>query len=256
MGRAIIGRRTLLCALGAIACCWATAAFAASQGGKPSEAAFLIEILVLVIAGRMLGEAMQRIGQPSVMGQLIAGILLGPSFFGLLWPEGQHAIFPTSDAQKGMVDAVAQIGVLMLLLLAGMETDLTRARRTGGASIAVSVTGICLPFACGFALGLYLPGSLLPNPDERLPAALMLGTALSISSVKIVAMVVREMNFLRRNLGQVIVASAILEDTIGWIIVGIAFGLASSGTLDAWSVSKTIPGTTAFLAASLTVGRR
>src|ERR1043165_5450141 len=100
MGRANLGWRALLCGLTAIACCWATAAFAADQGGKPSEAAFLIEILVLVIAGRLLGEAMQRIGQPSVMGQLIAGILLGPSFFGLIWPEAQHAIFPTDAAQK------------------------------------------------------------------------------------------------------------------------------------------------------------
>jgi Kef-type K+ transport system membrane component KefB len=74
--------------------------------------------------------------------------------------------------------------------------------------------------------------------------------------VKIVAMVVCEMNFMRRNLGQIIVASAILEDSIGWILVAIAFGLALSGTLDAWSVTKTILGTAAFLAASLTIGRR
>ena len=200
------GPRALFGALTVVAFCGATTAYAAEQGGKPSQAAFLIEILALVIAGRLLGEAMQRIGQPSVMGQLIAGILLGPSFFGLLWPEAQHAIFPTGEAQKGMVDAVAQIGVLMLLLLAGMETDLDLARRTGRASIAVSVTGICLPFACGFALGLYLPDNLLPNPNERMAAALMLGTALSISSVKIVAMVVREMNFLWGKVGQSILA--------------------------------------------------
>jgi len=255
MGRAIIGRRTLLCALGAIACCWATAAFAASQGGKPSEAAFLVEILALVIAGRLLGEAMQRIGQPSVMGQLIAGILLGPSFFGLLWPEGQHAIFPSGDAQKGMIDAVAQIGVLMLLLLAGIETDLTLARRTGRASIAVSITGICLPFACGFALGLFLPDSLLPNPNERMAAALMLGTALSISSVKIVAMVVREMNFLRRNVGQIILASAVIDDTIGWILIAITLSLVEQNHLDWPTLAKSVIGTALFLGISFTVGR-
>jgi len=256
-GRAVpAGPRVLACALTAIVCCWATAAFAAAQGGKPSEAAFLIEILVLVIAGRLLGEAMQRIGQPSVMGQLIAGILLGPSFFGLLWPEGQHAIFPANEAQKGMVDAVAQIGVLMLLLLAGMETDLTLARRTGRASIAVSITGICLPFACGFALGLYLPERLLPNPDERLPAALMLGTALSISSVKIVAMVVREMNFLRRNVGQIILASAVIDDTIGWILIAITLGLVEKSHLDWPTLAKSVIGTALFLGLSFTLGRR
>ena len=74
-----------------------------------------------------------------------------------------------------------------------------------------------------------LPASLLPKPDARFVTALFLGTALSISSVKIVAMVVGEMNFMRRDIGQIIVASAILEDTIGWVVVAIAFGLASAG---------------------------
>jgi Kef-type K+ transport system membrane component KefB/nucleotide-binding universal stress UspA family protein len=248
--------RGFLCALTAIGCCWATAAFAAEGGGKPSEGAFLIEILVLVVAGRLLGEAMQRIGQPSVMGQLIAGILLGPSFFGFLWPDIQHAVFPSGAAQKSMIDAVATIGVLMLLLLAGMETDLRLARRTGRASIAVSVTGICLPFACGFALGLYLPDNLLPNPSERLPAALMLGTALSISSVKIVAMVVREMNFLRRNVGQIILASAVIDDTIGWILIAVTLGLVQGNHLDWPTLARSVIGTAVFLAVSLTVGRR
>ena len=83
-----------------------------------------------------------------------------------------------------------------------------------------------MPFVCGFALGEFLPDSLLPHPEARLVTALFLGTALSISSVKIVAMVVREMNFMRRDLGQIIVASAIIDDTIGWIIIAVTFGLA------------------------------
>ena len=86
-----------------------------------------------------------------------------------------------------------------------------------------------MPFACGFALGQFMPESLLPHPDQRLLTSLFLGTALSISSIKIVAAIVREMGFTRRNLGQIIVASAICEDTIGWIIIAITFSLARSG---------------------------
>jgi Kef-type K+ transport system membrane component KefB/nucleotide-binding universal stress UspA family protein len=96
----------------------------------------------------------------------------------------------------------------------------------------------------------------LPNPGARLVTAIFLGTALSISSVKIVAMVVREMNFMRRDLGQIIVASAILEDTIGWVIIAVAFGLASAGTVDLWSLGRAVLGIAAFMAASLTIGRR
>ena len=232
-------------------------AFAAESGPSGhSEAIFFAQVGILLVVGRLLGEAMQRIGQPAVMGQLVAGIALGPSVLGMFWPDLQHAIFPPHAEQKSMIDALSQLGILMLLLLTGMETDLKLVRRVGRAAITVSAVGVAVPFACGLALGEMLPDSILPRPDARFITSLFLGTALSISSVKIVAMVVREMNFMRRNLGQVIVASAILEDSIGWIIVAIAFGLASSGTLDAWSVAKIVLGTIAFLAASLTIGRR
>jgi len=150
---------------------------------------------------------------------------------------------------------VSQLGVLMLLLLAGMETDLSLVRAVGRAAFSVSVTGIVIPFVCGFVIGQFLPDSLLPHPDQRFIASLFLGTALSISSVKIVAMVVREMNFVRRNIGQVILASAIIDDTIGWIIIAITFGLAEHGTFDWLSLTKGVVGTLLFLAASFTVGR-
>lgn len=198
----------------------------------------------------------QRVGQPAVMGQLGAGVLLGPSVLGALWPELQGAIFPPTPGQKSMIDAVSQLGILMLLLLTGMETDLKLVRRAGRAATSVSVTGVAVPFVCGFLLGQFIPESLLPDPSQRVVASLFLGTALSISSVKIVAMVVREMNFMRRNLGQVIVASAIIDDTIGWVIIAITFSLASHGTLDAVSLAKAVVGTLLFLAVSLTIGRR
>ncbi|MGH8262292.1 MAG: cation:proton antiporter, partial [Steroidobacteraceae bacterium] len=225
-------------------------------GAGGSEAIFIAEVGLLLVVGRAMGEAAQRIGQPAVMGQLIGGLLLGPSVLGLLWPDAQHALFPSAAEQKSMIDAVSQLGILMLLLLTGMETDLRLVKRVGRAAITVAIAGVALPFVCGIALGEFLPDSLLPKPEARFVTALFLGTALAISSVKIVAMVVREMNFMRRDLGQIIVASAILEDTIGWIIVAIAFGLASAGTIDAWAIVKTVVGTAAFLAASLTIGRR
>ncbi len=220
------------------------------------EAIFIAELGLLLLVGRLMGEAALRIGQPPVMGQLIGGLLLGPSLFGWVWPSAQHALFPDAAAQKSMLDAVAQLGVLMLLLLTGMETDLALVRRVGGTAVTVALAGIAIPFILGFALGEWLPAALLPMPDERLVTAIFLGTALSISSVNIVAIVVRDMNFMRRDLGQIIVASAILEDAICWVIIAIAFGLASAGTLDVWSIGRTIAGTVAFMAVSLTVGRR
>jgi Kef-type K+ transport system membrane component KefB len=106
---------------------------------------------------------------------------------------------------------------LLLLLLTGMETDLSVVRRSRRAAFSISVCGIALPFLCGFAVAELLPDTMLPDPGKRLITTLFLGVALSISSVKIVAMVVREVGFLRRTIGQVIVAAAIIDDTIGWI---------------------------------------
>lgn len=232
---------------------------ASAEGGKsagPSEFLLVAQIVLLIAVGRGLGEIMQRIGQPSVIGELLAGILLGPSLFGWIWPEAQAAIFPKTPEQKAMIDGIAQFGILLLLLLTGMETDLKLVRKVGKAAIAISIAGILVPFACGFALGEFLPDALLPNPQQRLVASLFMGTALSISSVKIVAVVVREMNFMRRNVGQIIVATAVIDDTIGWIIIAVIFSLASQGTLDIASVAKAMLGTFAFLAVSFTIGRR
>ncbi|WP_234680123.1 cation:proton antiporter domain-containing protein [Bradyrhizobium monzae] len=232
---------------------------ASAEGGKsagPSEFLLVAQIVLLVAVGRGLGEIMQRIGQPSVIGELLAGIILGPSLFGWIWPEAQHAIFPKTPEQKAMIDGIAQFGILLLLLLTGMETDLKLVRKVGKAAIAISIAGILVPFACGFALGEFLPDALLPKPEQRLVASLFMGTALSISSVKIVAVVVREMNFMRRNVGQIIVATAVIDDTIGWIIIAVIFSLASQGTLDVASVAKAVLGTLAFLAVSFTIGRR
>ena len=223
---------------------------------KSSDAIFIAELGLLLLVGRLMGEAAQRLGQPAVMGQLIGGLLLGPSVLGLIWPSAQHLLFPGVAEQKSMIGAVSEVGILMLLLLTGMETDLQLEKRVGRAAITVSAAGVALPFACGFALGEFLPADLLPRPEARLVTSIFLGTALSISSVKIVAMVVRDMNFMRRDLGQIIVASAILEDTIGWVIIAIAFGLASAGTIDLWTVGRAVIGTALFMAASFTIGRR
>jgi len=234
----------------------ATPALAAESGYSPSEFVFVAQLVLLILVGRLLGEAMIRIKQPGVMGQLIAGLVLGPSLLGALAPDWQHAIFPAAKEQKAMLDAVSQFGVLMLLLLTGMETDLKLVRRTGGASAIASIAGIIVPFICGVALGEALPDSMLPDPSKRLITSLFLGTALSIASVKIVATVIREMNFMRRTVGQVILASAIIDDTVGWMITAVIFSLALQGHVDVWSLAQSVLGTLAFMGLSLTIGRR
>ena len=233
-----------------------SAAIAAEGTKGPSEVLFLGQILALLVCGRLMGELMVRLGQPAVMGQLIAGILLGPSVLGELWPAGEQALFPADADQKAMIDAVAQLGILFLLLLTGMETDLFVVRNSRRAAFSTSICGIAIPFLFGFGLGELLPEAMLPDPGRRLITTLFLATALSISSVKIVAMVVRDVGFLRRTVGQVIVAAAIIDDTIGWIIMSVVFGLALHGAIDPYSLARSLIGTALFLGVSFTIGRK
>jgi K+:H+ antiporter len=220
------------------------------------SSSFSLRSCCLLQSGRLLGEWMQRIGQPAVMGQLLAGIILGPSVFGAMWPAGEQAIFPPHSSDRQMLNAVSELGVLLLLLLTGMETDLALVKRVRRTAAITSAAGIVIPFACGYVLGEMLPDSVLPDPNRRLLTSLFLATALSISSVKIVAAVLREVDYLRRNLGQVILAAAILDDTIAWTILAFIGGLATQGRIVIGPVLFSVLGTAAFLAFCFTIGRR
>jgi Kef-type K+ transport system membrane component KefB/nucleotide-binding universal stress UspA family protein len=221
-----------------------------------SAATFLSQIVVLLVAGRLLGELLSRWGQPPIMGQLLAGIVLGPSLLGQIAPAAELALFPHSPQQQAMLTAVGQLGVLLLLLLTGMETDLAVMRHSGRAALSVSLTGIALPFLCGWLAIELLPAPMLQVPGKRMLLGLFIGTALAISSVKIVAVIVRDLGFVRRTVGQIMLAAAIMDDAIGWILVSVILGLAQHGSINLASISRSVLGTLAFLALSITVGRR
>src|SRR5215831_5746162 len=157
------------------------------QQSSPSTAdhstvIFFAEVLLMLLIGRFLGGLMRRLRQPEVLGQLVAGIVLGPTIFGKYLPGMHSLIFPDTVELKNMIDGISQLGILMLLLLAGMETDFTIVRRQKRTAFFSSLSGIVLPFGCGFVLGQLLPVSLLPAPDRRFITSLFLATALSISS--------------------------------------------------------------------------
>ena len=219
-------------------------------------AIFVTELILLLLVGRVLGEAMNRIGQPALFGQLLAGVVLGPSVFGELLPELRHVIFPGTPELKHMISAVSEIGVLLLLLLTGMETNLALMNRRRRAMISSSVFGIAVPFACGALLTYALPASVIPPGEARLVTALFMGTALAISSVKIVAMTLMELGVIRRDIGQLILATAILDDTLAWIIIAVIAGIAAQGAVSLSGVGASLAGTALFLIVSLTLGRR
>jgi Kef-type K+ transport system membrane component KefB len=226
---------------------------------QPSEhqvLIFLVQIALLLVAARVLGQMMRRIGQPAVVGELAAGILLGPSVLGQLSPGLFDWIFPADTVQSGMLFTVGWLGVMMLLVVTGFETDLTLIGRLGTAVAWVTAGSLLLPFAFGLTGG-YLAPEVLRGPDaDPTVFALFLATALTISSLPVIAKIMSELRLLRRNFGQLTLATAMANDVIGWVLLGLIAGLASSGRLDIGSLIRTLIGLIVFLAIAAAIGQR
>ncbi|WP_225896016.1 cation:proton antiporter [Dendronalium phyllosphericum] len=215
----------------------------------------LLELALLLLVARGLGELMRRIQLPPVVGELLAGVLLGPSVFGWILPNLQHEIFPNSQAQSDLLSVVSWLGVLFLLIVTGLETDLNLIVRKGKTALLISLGGIIIPFITGLGLGWFLPESFLANADERLIFSLFIATAMSISAVPVLAKVLMDLKLIRRDIGQVALAAGMTDDTIGWILLSVVSGLATSGKFDFQTVFRSVGGAVLFLGIAFTLGR-
>lgn len=214
----------------------------------------LVQIAVLLAIARFLGELMRKLKQPPVVGELMAGVLLGPSVLGVLWPDALHTLFPKDQHQADLLAAISWIGVLFLLICTGLETDLGLIKRRGKTALLISAGGILVPFATGFALGELLPEAYLANPDARLVFSLFMAVAMSISAVPVIAKVLMDLKLIRRDIGQLILASAMTDDTIGWILLAVVAGLAKTGAVDVAAALKSVGGAVVFLLFAFTLG--
>lgn len=217
---------------------------------------FFAAILCLLVVARVLGSLMQRLGQPAVVGELGAGVLLGPSLLGRASPEITDWLFPDDEVQTAMLFTVGWLGVVFLLVATGAETDLGLIRRLGRAAALVSITSLVAPLALGFGVGMVMPDALMADPDQRDIFALFIAAALAISSLPVMAKILGEMNLLRRDFGQLTLAAGMVNDVVGWILLGAVAGLASAGQLEVGALTTTIGGVAAFFLLAFTVGQR
>lgn len=215
----------------------------------------IFQIALLLFTARILGELAQRLGQPAVVGEILAGIVLGPSLLSGLIPALGVWIVPQTAVQGYLLEVVSLLGVMFLLLITGLETDLGLIRRHAKTAIGVSYGGITVTFVTGFALGMLLPDFLLADADERLVFALFVATAMSISAIPVIAKVLMDLNLMRRDIGQTIIAAGMSDDTNGWILLSIVAGLASGEAITAGTVLQTIGTVLGFLLLSFTAGR-
>lgn len=216
----------------------------------------LVQLSILLFTARLLGALAQRFGQPTVIGEIGAGILLGPSFLSGLVPALGGWIVPQTPTQGYLLETVSLIGVLFLLLITGLETDLPLIRRQARSALGVAAGGLIVPLLMGFGLGWVLPDSLLVDVERRFIFAAFLATALAISAIPVLAKVLMDLNLTRRNIGQTVIAAAMIDDTTGWILLSVVVGLASGASLSFLGVVQSVVVVLAFIGLTLTLGRR
>ena len=180
---------------------------------------------VLLLSARVLGEAARSIGMPSVIGEILAGILLGPTVLGQLAPALSTALFPAHGNGALMLDGLTTLAIALFLLVAGIEINLATVWRRGRAALLVSLCGMLLPFALGFAAAWWLPAQLgWQAGSERLAFALFMATVLSISALPIIVKILMDLNIYRSDLGVTMVAAAVLNDLLGWLVFAVILG--------------------------------
>ncbi|HMB41394.1 MAG TPA: cation:proton antiporter [Balneolaceae bacterium] len=215
----------------------------------------VLQVGILLLTARVLGEIATRLGQPSVIGEILAGILLGPSLLAGFFPAFGELIIPQTETSGYLLEVISLLGAMFLLLITGLETDIQLIKRHARTAVSVSFGGITITFITGFFLGQYLPDFLLADPDERLVFALFVATAMSISAIPVIAKVLMDMNLMRRDIGQTILAAGMSDDTIGWILLSIVAGIAAGDAVTAGTVFTTVASVLAFLIISFTLGR-
>jgi len=215
------------------------------------------QFALLLAVARGLGYAFRRMGQPAVVGELGAGLLLGPSLFARLLPGPAAEIFPGTVSESAPILAIAWVGVALLLVETGFETDLKLLRSLGRQASAVSVGSLVVPLAIGFGLGAVMPGEVFYGENaSSFTFAAFIAVAMSISALPVVARIMVEMNLMRRSIAQVTVAAAMVNDLFGWILLGVLSGIVASGGVQVGATLTTVVAIAAFFAFALTIGQR
>jgi Kef-type K+ transport system membrane component KefB len=186
----------------------------------------LLELTLIVLAGRIGGELAKRCGQSTAVGEIIIGICLGPSLFGLLAPHAFDYVFHSAPAEP--LTILSNLGLVLLMFQIGLEFDFAHLteRVNRAAVLRVSIACLALPFACGFGLGLFIAES--SSPAARINTALFIATAFSITAMPILGRIMMELNLTRTRLGVIAISSAAVNDVVGWLLLALVTTLTVS----------------------------
>ena len=189
---------------------------------------FLVQMLTVLGLARLLGEAFRRFGQPSLAGEILAGLVLGQTVLGQLAPDLFTRLFPPDPLQLALFDVVAQIGILFLLLAIGLEVDVAAAWKMRRLSMGVAVAGVVIPLLLGVGGAWVFFDAWSETAVPRPAFALFVGAAVSITAITVVARLLFDMRILKSDLGLLLLSAMAINDLLGWLVLAVAVGLASA----------------------------
>jgi Kef-type K+ transport system membrane component KefB len=215
----------------------------------------LIQLSAMLVMGRIFAEAARKINQPAVIGEIIAGILLGPTVLGMLQPDWFEALFPPASDAGIVLTGFVQVAVVMLLFIAGLEVDLHIVMQQGRQAVTTSIFGLVIPFSIGFAFPFFFSEFFGINDKEaRMTFALFMGTAMAITALPVIVRILMDLNLFRSKMGLLVVASAMVDDLVGWLIFSVILGLIGKNG-GSMPLLNTIILTIGYAAFMITIGR-
>ena len=191
-------------------------------------AMLLLQIITIIIVARIFGWICKKIGQPSVIGEMIAGIVLGPSLLGLYFPEISALLFPAKSL--GNLQFLSQIGLILFMFIVGMELDLKVLRNKAHDAVVVSHASIIIPFALGIGLAYFIYGPFAPSNVQFSSFGLFIGIAMSITAFPVLARIVQERGIHKTRLGTIVITCAAADDITAWCILAAVIAIVKAGT--------------------------
>jgi Kef-type K+ transport system membrane component KefB len=187
----------------------------------------IVSIGTILLVARLFGWAFQRIGQPRVVGEMTAGIFLGPSLFGRFLPDAFNFVFPSSSLPA--ITVLSQLGLLLFMFVVGLEVDFKRILKQPGAVVLISNVSILLPLALGIGLAKALYPQFAGDRVAFFPFALFMGTAMSITAFPVLARILKERNLLGTGLGSMAISCAAIDDISAWLLLAVLTAMVGSG---------------------------
>ncbi|WP_342660425.1 Na(+)/H(+)-K(+) antiporter GerN [Rhodococcus ruber] len=216
---------------------------------------FLVQVTVLLLGARVLGGLAVRLGLPALAGELLAGVLLGPSVLAHVAPGVWGWLFPAEGGQVHLLDAVGQFGVLLLVGLAGMHVDVGRLRRLAGPAAKISLAGLLIPLALGVGIGAIAPPPMRPEGTSPAIFAMFVGVAICVTAVPVIAKVLMELGLTDRRIGQLVLSAAVIDDVIAWFLLSLVSALVTVGALGVSDVLEPVGCLAGVVLFAATIGR-